>query len=296
MRCTNCDLPLSPARTTANCPRCGAPVYTGQKAQASPGANHNMDGAPARMGAPASNGFRGEAPFHSAPPSFGSQAGQMWMPGPGPARPGDPGSQYSPAGFQSPRRSQPYKSNNAKLGFMVAGLCILLGGLILIFVYFMATSQAGQTDHAGSGSNGTPQTSAPTSTPQATMSPTSAPSPTAATLPGKQFVDNAQLASAIDQKSYRPVQVTTTFKVGQTIYVTFDLHPSGQSGVVCVNWYLSNQQVTQYKFTDAGGTFSSYSSAIYGSSGPAYVEIYWAGSQQCTGGLLAQHVDFTVTA
>lgn len=304
MRCTNCDLPLSPTRPMPNCPRCGAPLYAGQKAQASPDAYYNnAGGVAAPMGAPASNGFGGQIPFYTAPPPYGSQPGQMWVSGPAPARPGGPAPQYSPGSFQAPnsfqppRRPQPPKTNNAKLGFMVAGLCILLGALILVFVYFMAIGQPGQSDRpaSGSASNSTPQTAAATSTPQADPSPTSAPSPTTTTLPGKQYIDNAQLASTIDPKSYKPLQVATTFKVGQTIYVTFNLHPSGQSGVVCVSWYLSNQQVTLYKFTDAGGTFPSYSSAIYGSSGQAYVEISWATSAQCTGGLLAQHVDFTVT-
>src|SRR5690348_6064201 len=35
MRCANCDWPLSPSRTNSNCPKCGAPIGSNQKAETS---------------------------------------------------------------------------------------------------------------------------------------------------------------------------------------------------------------------------------------------------------------------
>ncbi len=103
------------------------------------------------------------------------------------------------------------------------------------------------------------------------------------------------MASAIDQKTEKPTQLATTFKTNQKIYVTFQLHPAGQSGAVCLLWYLNGRQVTSYNFATGKYDIPSYSYAIYGSTGAGTVEVYWASSTSCSDKQLAQRVDFTVT-
>ena len=103
------------------------------------------------------------------------------------------------------------------------------------------------------------------------------------------------MASAIDQKTRKPTQLATTFKTNQKIYVTFQLHPAGQSGAVCLLWYLNGKQVTSYDFAAGQNSSASYSYAIYGGTGTGAVEVYWASSTSCSDKQLAQRVDFTVT-
>jgi hypothetical protein len=184
----------------------------------------------------------------------------------------------------------------SNLGFIVAALCVISGGLILAFVYFLAM-----------GLPATPTTGAYPPTPAATrnmlaaspttptLSPTSVPSPPAVAPPGQQYIDNSQMASFVNTTTAQPLQLTTTFKVNQKIYVTFNIHPNGKNGAVCLFWYLNKKNVTQFPFPVTASAKAGYSYAIYGGTGPAYVEIYWASTMTCSDKILAQHVNFTVT-
>jgi hypothetical protein len=182
-------------------------------------------------------------------------------------------------------RQKPRTAGNNRLGFMIAGLCILAGALLLVFVYFLGVQ--------GSPNNGTTSGTQTSSTPTAAPmpSPTITPSPTATAYPGQQYIDNAQTSSSPPPS----VQVTNTFKTNQKIYVTFDLHPNGQSGAVCFIWYLNGQQVTTFTFPAGGNSRSSYGYAIFGGTGSGSVELYWANDATCSNDLLAQQVSFTVT-
>jgi hypothetical protein len=196
---------------------------------------------------------------------------------------------------QQPRPLRRFgNSSTTRLGFTVAALCVIAGGLLLVLVYFLAAGPSGNPN-GSVGSASTQQTSAsPTSLPPS-PSPASSPSPTATTLPGQQYIDNAQTASAINLKTAQPTQLSTTFMVNQKIYVTFQLHPQGQNGAVCLLWYLNSSQVTGYDFPVTQHSSASYSYAIYGGTGAGAVEVYWASSPSCTDKQLAQRVDFTVT-
>lgn len=227
-------------------------------------------------------------PRCGTPMDTGQQAGQVWLQ--------SPVSQqgFISAGTPPPLETKsPRNNRNMKLGFTVAGLCILIGGLILIFVYFMAIGFPGgssnNTATTNSASNGSTLTKAPTTT--------VAPSPAASatTYPGQQYIDNAQMASAIDTTTKQPTQLTTTFKTNQKIYVIFQLHPAGHGGAVCLLWYLNGKQVTNFSFPASAYSKLSYAYSIYGQAGAGYVDIYWASTTQCTDQVLAQHIDFTVT-
>jgi len=300
MRCSSCGLPLSPSRAQTNCPRCSTPIGPDPKATQQPyweRAGAVQAGTPTQT-----DQWAEQPPYHPSvaqipeyqqgvlqryPPQPPQQAGYMRLQGPA-SQPGF----SQPTPLPSPPQARaPRNFRNSRLGFVIAGLCILAGALILVFVYFIAIGSPGgnATTTTGTGSPVSLPTKAPTPTA------TTAPTPTATIYPGQQYINNAQMASAVDSSSLQPTQLTTTFKTNQKIYVTFQLHPAGHTGAVCLLWYLNGQQITQYSFPVSANSKLSYAYAIYGRTGAAYVEIYWASTTQCTDQLLAQHVDFTVT-
>jgi hypothetical protein len=184
----------------------------------------------------------------------------------------------------------------SNLGFIVAALCVISGGLILIFVYFLALSlPANPATGAYPPTSATTRTALTASPTSPTLSPTAVLPPTAGTLPGQQYIDNSQMASLVNTVTAQPLQLTTTFKVNQKIYVTFNINPNGKNGAICLLWYLNNKIVTQFPFSVTTSAKAGYSYAIYGGTGPAYVDIYWASTTACSDKILAQHVNFTVT-
>lgn len=283
MKCTACGLPLSPTHTPTSCPRCGTstqaasatsqPQY--QRTYWEPAGVVDAGGPPPPNYESAQNVQH--SPSYSPPP----QPAQMWS-----GQPYQPG--YSPA-------PPPTGSRNTKLGFIVAGLCILTGAFILIFVYFLATGLSGSNSNNSATITGTSTPNVSTTTPTTAPTATAIPSQTTTTYPGQHYVDNARMSAEVDPNTLQPTQLTTTFKTNQNIYVSFQLHPNGHAGAVCIIWYLNSKQITNFKLPVSATSKYSYAFSIYGGPGPAYVELYWASTTQCTDQVLAQHVDFTVT-
>ena len=369
MRCTTCGLPLSPARTMTNCPRCGTPIISDKKpsppsAQQPPyGESWEAEANDVRagylvgqtafpqtepwkpvapqtqvpevvrnqLGRPESESFLFPGPHAQSSVTFPPvspiympqptpQSDQMWRPTP--ASQGNKGSnaQQPPvqeygqgslgslwpgvknqegtinraptvlASQHQPWQLQPPKRNKSNLGFIVAGLCVITGGLILVFVYFMAIGLPGNSTNNSAVKTNTVQT---TSSPAAASSPAS--SPTATLFPGQKYIDKAQMASSVDPTSRQATQLATTFKANQHIYITFQLHPAGQNGAACLFWYMNNKQFFAYQLTIYPNEQATYSYASYGGTGSGYVEIYWASTTRCSDKILAQHVDFTIT-
>lgn len=329
MRCTHCGLPLSPANTSGTCPRCHAVVTPGSgqtpavQATSSPYTYEQQWGMDASAGAEAGMGQRQQhsgvqylpwpgdtpspapmfpqpfQPVQSTPPS-----GQIWQPeqramyAPSPvqtATPTPPTSDWmSPS--PSPRiPTRPLKNRRGgRLGFTLAGLCVFSGALILVFVYIVAMGLPASSTYT---STATPAAVHRVATRQPTVvpSPTVAPSPTPS-FPGLQYISNGQMASNVDQNSARPLQLATTFRSGQPVYITFNLHPGGQSGAVCLLWYLNKKFSSHFEFSVGAINTTAYSYTYYHSIGPASVELYWASSTACTDKLLAQRLNFTITA
>ena len=265
MKCTSCGLPLSPTHTPTNCPRCGTPTVATSNAS-QPQYQH-------AYWEPAGVVDAGGTP---PPPSGQMWSGQAYQPG------------YSPV-------PPPTGSHNTRLGFIVAGLCILAGGVILIFVYFSAIGLPGSNSSNSATTTSTSTPNVSTSTPTTATTATAIPSQTTTTYPGQQYIDNAQMSAAVDPNTLQPSQLTTTFKTSQKIYVSFQVHPSGHAGAVCIIWYLNSKQITNFSLPASATSKYSYAYSIYGGAGAAYVELYWASTTQCTDQVLAQHVDFTVT-
>lgn len=305
MKCMNCGLPLSPTSNATNCPRCGAPLNVFQGA-----AQQQFDQAGwGNMGGMPQQNPWGQAASPGAFSPF-TQQGQQNQSGP-----------YSPgmgnfnnnmgASPMVPRRPMPPPKNkaNPRTLFMVAGLCVVVGALILGLIAVLVFSNSGKPSPNTANSNGNSANASPTSgntqqaaatsTANASASPTTgsaSPTVTGTAYPGQQYIDGAQMVASAPT-SAQPQQPTTSFKVGSNMYVTFNLHPPSTGGAVCSYWYLSGNTnpVTTYQQAVKGSSRSSYTYAIYGSAGQAYVELYWASDKTCADKVLAQHVDFTVT-
>ena len=247
------------------------------------------------------------------------QAGQMWQPDPTspplPAtyadrvpEPMESGVRYNSANNMRGSRTaammyskpmpdmQTSKYRRSNAGFIVAGLCVITGALILVFVYFMALGLP--STNTTSAYAGIPEaTSTILASPTAGVpSPTALPSPTLGTFPAQQYIDNPQMASKVNTNTAQPLKTATTFKVNQKIYVTFNIHPNRKGGAVCLLWYLNSRIVTQYPFAVTASANAGFSYAIYGGAGGGYVEIYWASSTACSDKILAERVNFTVTS
>jgi hypothetical protein len=303
MRCTNCGLPLSPTNTSGNCPRCHTSVGSSQQQV---------------MQGPFSPAATPQSPF--------SPSVQTWEPTSTPTpsltppmTPTPIPGMYSsiPQGYSTPQpltmeqqylmhaQSQsfpmpPTSTKNTRtglFGYFIATVCVVTGGLLLVFVYFMGLAlPTGGTLSINTTSPIVTQAvrSSPTT---ALPSPTTIPSATSSTnsaFPGQQYIANPQMAGAVDTMTDQPTQLTTTFTVNQKIYVTFDIHPQGKTGAVCLSWFLNNHPVTHYAFAAGNSANSGYSYAIYGGTGKGYVQIAWANSTTCINALLAQQVNFTV--
>lgn len=211
-----------------------------------------------------------------------------------------PSSTPTPAWASTPQvgsyTGKPGKNRRGgQLGFTIAGLCVITGALLLIFVYIISMQLPQNSASIGTVTPAIVQsTSTPHVRPTAATSPTAVLSPTPA-MPGEQYISSAQMASSIDKTTATPIQTTTTFTVGNPVYVTFLIHSHGQAGQVCLSWYLNGKFTSNFSFPIANVTSTTaYSYTYYHASGPAYVEISWSSSANCSNALLAQRVNFTV--
>ena len=330
MRCTGCGLPLSPQRT--HCPRCGKAAgepeeksmnqaETPQYAFPSNNIPVGVEAFPVQPASIAQSQVNNEMPgqvFHSTGTEpFPGSPNQMVLPDPGqtlqtnPAQKSDwqsfspPEAGNSPSnGMKAgefrpfPQRPGPSHSRpTVQPGFTIAGLCIVSGGLILLLVYIISLQLPSLTSRTTSttitANTPTSQSLSPGS--QATSTP---PSPTAIptpSLPGKVYIDNAQMGSSLILNTAQLSQATTTFTVNQKIFVTFMIHSPNTSGAVCLNWYVNQKQFSQFSFAVGAGSQHAYSYAFAGSAGPGSVSISWASSTDCTDKMLAQVVTFTIT-
>lgn len=313
MRCMNCGLPISPARTLTNCPRCGAPLNSVQGVQQQQfeqggWGNPNTGGG----GAPQNNPWVQVGSTTPQRPSFqqgiqnqvgiaeGRTSGAGFN---GSAR---PGFQESPLTPRHSPYTPPTKQKNSRNLFMVAGLCVIVGAILLVLIVVLGSNSSAHSPNTAN----TGQTNATSvSTTQAVVTPTTStadasptasasPSPTGTAYPDAQYISDAQMTTGVDSKTMQAQPATTTFTVGSNMYVIFKLHPPSQGGAVCSLWYLNGNAtpITSYSFNVKGTSTQSYTYATYGSPGAAYVELYWASDKSCSDKVLAQHVDFTVTA
>ncbi len=186
------------------------------------------------------------------------------------------------------------------IGFGLAGLCTTVGCLLLLFVYAIAqTLPHTNTPSSNRLTGGT--TLVTQNTPVLTASPSST-VPTASptlTFPGGQYIAHAQTANAVNVATAHATLPASSFRIGQKIYITFDVQPAGHTGAICLLWYINGSQFASYPFAINTITpTSAYSYAATTTVGTGYVEIYWETAPSCIdpAKLLGSRVDFTVTA
>lgn len=327
MKCLQCGFPLSPTRT--HCPRCGAsngnvkgaatprlsptpgvpsPSQSSEQDNRFGGSYVDLSTPPAAWNTPTSAASWDAVP-HTAPPVFsptdngyygqvgqGGQFGNVMEQGQGYATPERASEPLSYAPLLPPLQppSPVKRPRSSRFGFTLAGLCLITGALLLVFVYFMSISlgtSATNSQIAASSTGTTKATVAPTAQPS--PSPTASPTPS---FPGQQYISNAQMASAINTNTAQPITPATAFQVRNRMYVTFQVHTSGTAGGVCLLWYLNNSLFTTFNFPVPSDT-SAYSYALPGTTGTGNVEIYWTPHNSCAdpNKVLGQRLDFTVT-
>src|SRR5579884_2533307 len=310
MRCTTCGFPLAPYRTI--CPRCGAANETGRKPPKLRTRLQSLQ-TPQPQGQGTIQALGQEQTPNQQPQQGSYQAGQMPFsnqsvpaqmrrpPVQEPVQPA-PWSTTTPPPFpgvvQQQARFSPrsQRSDVTRFRLSIAAICVAMGGLILILVYFMApgvlttpTQQTSTALHTSANSN----THATTPTPHpAITTPKPVATATATGNSGQKYIDNAQMASAVDTQTAEPITPATTFQSGQVIYVTFSVH-ANTVGAACLYWYLQDQLIVHFQMT-VGTVTQDYSWAYYQGNGAAHVDIYWASTTACTDKVLAQSVNFTV--
>src|SRR5713226_8589480 len=230
MKCIHCGMPLSSTRTQVNCPRCGMATTPGQESIEFSGSQGLIPAHQVQVGYAHSEHTLGSSAGdllagHAALPRTQGSGWEPLVPRTQPPAPttttwepsstilphSTPSSQTQPAWqydsehlsnrprMEPRKRKRPGTSSN--IGVVVAGLCVFTSALILIFVYLMATGLSNDAPGTESViSQASPATTIVPS-PSPVSSPTVAASTTPIALPGEQFIDNAQLASAIDFSS-----------------------------------------------------------------------------------------------
>jgi hypothetical protein len=248
--------------------------------------------------------------WQRTPPSNPGQQANIqqaaWSPNPSSApyqamqnRPGQSFA-HNPYSPHSPYPPTKRRSQTTRIGFTIAALCIIAGGFLLIFVYFIGQEVLpGSGTAANSGitlqSTTTPksQTQVPTTTvvSTATISPAT-PTPT---LPGQNLLDTSVLASNFNEQTGQIIQQSTTFQVDQKVYVVFALHPGGNSHTVCLNWYLNDQSVNTFSFqVNPASNYSYYSYTMMHTAGNGRVDISLSSTTDCTGATMAKQLTFTI--
>ncbi len=233
----------------------------------------------------------------SAPTGQFGQSAANWMPqGAGPVNRAPAQLQTSPPAHMSQNPVERGKQGMRR-GFAVASLCLCAGAVILAFVAILARSLPATTNtpvHPTSAHTTLTKTTTAVSTPTASL-PTATPSPTP--FPAQQYITSAQMASAVNETTALPITLTTNFKVSQQMFLALTLNSRGNSGAICMLWYINNQHLSADDFAIDVTPASVYAfTYIYPSvAGTGYVEINWASTGKCTDITLVQRVSFTVS-
>lgn len=315
MQCRSCGAPL-PSKA-AFCTNCGAatpynisgqpgfqpagpsqyqpidpssPSYNPPQAQATP-----QSGTPGVYGAP-SYGMSPEQAYGTPPPNpYGTPASPGAFTAP-PPPPTPYGGQYPPPPGtfippdQSPRRQGP----NVGLIIGIVALVVLLvagGGIALVATRNNPQTKTNTPPGTTRSSSITPTTQAVTPTTQQGVSPSG--SPVDAT--SAAIITNPQTSSAVDS-NYLPTGVTSNFRIGQTVYVTFHLNTNNQAGYVQAKWYSNTTYVgNKILAVQQSGYDHGYFSAQVYTAATGTVELYWCTQSSCSDAKLATIVTFTVS-
>lgn len=92
--------------------------------------------------------------------------------------------------------------------------------------------------------------------------------------PASTIINSATTASKIDTATAQPLNPTNKFKVGDTIYLTYSVHPKSP-GSVTVKWYTNNYFYQQSKPIPITDAVSGYVPIQFLQPEEGMVELYW---------------------
>jgi hypothetical protein len=87
-------------------------------------------------------------------------------------------------------------------------------------------------------------------------------------------IKSAATASKIDPATAQPQVPTNLFKVGDTIFLTYSVHPKSP-GIVTANWYTNNNFYQKSTSTSIKDASSGYFPMQYLQPAEGKVELYW---------------------
>ncbi|GCE48817.1 hypothetical protein EI42_04276 [Thermosporothrix hazakensis] len=291
MTCTHCGFSVSPARS--HCPRCGLPVETGQAhfEGQQPLVLTAPDMTEGSYPLPMSETMLGLEEYALSPEVAVHTDGQLVQP-------------FPEFEFQDPSSRQPTSArpllepktgflggpHSTRFGFTLSALCLLAGAMILVFVAVMAPGLSGKT---GNGPNNSPLTieEKPTKVadhPTATTIPTEV-----SAFPGEKYIDNVQLGSSVDRTSARITVPATSFRLGQTVYITMAVHPE-RPGALCLYWYINNSLLHYLPYEASNASISYWFAVKPAVMGNGSVEVYWASTPACIDKQLAYRGSFNI--
>jgi zinc ribbon protein len=108
------------------------------------------------------------------------------------------------------------------------------------------------------------------------------------------IITNPQSASAVDSNNL-PTSVTSNFRIGQTVYVTFHLNTNKQAGYVQAKLYSNTTYVGNKILTVQPDYDHGYFSVQLYTAATGKVELYWCTQSNCSDAKLANVVTFTVS-
>ena len=94
--------------------------------------------------------------------------------------------------------------------------------------------------------------------------------------PASTIITSAATASTIDKQTAQPLNESTQFKVGDTIYLTYSVHPKAP-GTVTVKWYTNNNFYEESKPIPVADAVSGYVPIQFSQAAEGTVELYWNG-------------------
>lgn len=98
---------------------------------------------------------------------------------------------------------------------------------------------------------------------------------TAATYgPGSVVINSATTASRIDMATSQPLIPTNVFKVGETIFLTYSVHPKSP-GAVTVKWYTNGAFYLASRPIPVSDSRDGYAELKYPLPVEGMVELYW---------------------
>ena len=310
MQCSTCGFTLSAG--AAFCTNCGSKFYSQGNAGNQPSGPSQVEptiAASSYYQAPPVNPSPNQQAVpptvYGAPYSTPQQYSDQAPPPPPPAnvygappQPNAYGAPYAPSAGSYIPPGQPPTPPTRRKG---PGVGLIIGIIVLVLLVVGGGLLAIRAASSGSNTNTVPPTAtAVPSTATTSITPAATPTAGASTPSGAQIdpaaaaiITKAQTASAIDSNDF-PTTMTSNFKVGQTVYVTFNLTTIGQSGYTEAKFYFDSTYVKNNILTVNQTYDHGYFSIPYNQAGTGTVELYWCTQSDCSDAKLATSVTFNV--